>query len=585
MENTPTESTSIADKSTLKNWFKTGLKPLQNHFWMWLDSYWHKSESIPISSIQGLANAIDGKASVNHTHSEYATNDASSLTEADVLSWKEALDVANLQFDDEAISITQPYPAYGLNGDEKQADYNIANYDAVQKRLEKPIVESDTTDHPFVVAVDEDGESAMIPAADFGKVDTVMGVSADENKNVDISGVAMNWTNPSHRFSAIPDKSADATFTEVVGMDESGNIGKIGGVALINKVLELQNDDPALISLFYKLNGNFASSSRINVVDIFPPILEETTGLKTLTVLGSGLVLPEDERISYVEAIHLETNNNYRLGYQNDTVNVMKVFFDTNIYPIGTYKLRIVSGVQANISVNTFEVKEQGSITEIDVNTLTWNNVKREGSTQSENSIKVLAPNDIKISREYGQDIGLENYTVTKEILFSDLVFTSSENFSIEMDVVYKGQVYSNLGAGSINEFNVPDSIGLINNEIIDGNELKGTFSELFGREIKPNATNTKTITNFWWGTNLRLKLLNDTERIVPSSEWHDAHIWRTSIVITKRNGILYYSINGFNQTNTIGNAFDFRLLFGVANSKGTQTYESIQIKRIIKWQ
>ena len=40
--------------ATLKNWFRTGLKPTQQQFWDWLDSYWHKSEAIPSGSVQGL---------------------------------------------------------------------------------------------------------------------------------------------------------------------------------------------------------------------------------------------------------------------------------------------------------------------------------------------------------------------------------------------------------------------------------------------------------------------------------------------------------------------------------------------------
>ena len=40
--------------ATLKNWFRTGAKPLQGQFWDWLDSYWHKSETIPSSAVTGL---------------------------------------------------------------------------------------------------------------------------------------------------------------------------------------------------------------------------------------------------------------------------------------------------------------------------------------------------------------------------------------------------------------------------------------------------------------------------------------------------------------------------------------------------
>lgn len=47
--------------TTLKNWFKTGLKPTQSQFWAWLDSYWHKSEAIPAASIEGLQLLLDGK--------------------------------------------------------------------------------------------------------------------------------------------------------------------------------------------------------------------------------------------------------------------------------------------------------------------------------------------------------------------------------------------------------------------------------------------------------------------------------------------------------------------------------------------
>lgn len=40
--------------STIKNWFRTALKPTQSQFWDTWDSFWHKDDSIPTSSITGL---------------------------------------------------------------------------------------------------------------------------------------------------------------------------------------------------------------------------------------------------------------------------------------------------------------------------------------------------------------------------------------------------------------------------------------------------------------------------------------------------------------------------------------------------
>lgn len=51
----------IRGRSTLKNWFKTGLKPTQDQFWDWMDSFWHKTETIAVSVIDGLQGLLDNK--------------------------------------------------------------------------------------------------------------------------------------------------------------------------------------------------------------------------------------------------------------------------------------------------------------------------------------------------------------------------------------------------------------------------------------------------------------------------------------------------------------------------------------------
>ncbi|MEG2340254.1 MAG: hypothetical protein RSA98_10165 [Odoribacter sp.] len=54
--------TNIIDKNTLKGWFKRGFKPLESQFAAWMDSYWHKSEKIQTSSIEGLETTLNNKA-------------------------------------------------------------------------------------------------------------------------------------------------------------------------------------------------------------------------------------------------------------------------------------------------------------------------------------------------------------------------------------------------------------------------------------------------------------------------------------------------------------------------------------------
>src|ERR1035437_6634273 len=48
--------------NTLRQWFRTGIKPTQQQFWDWLDSFWHKDDKIPITSLDGLQTELDKKA-------------------------------------------------------------------------------------------------------------------------------------------------------------------------------------------------------------------------------------------------------------------------------------------------------------------------------------------------------------------------------------------------------------------------------------------------------------------------------------------------------------------------------------------
>lgn len=52
----------MADKNTIRNWFRTGLRPTQAQFWATWDSFWHKDEMIPVSKINNLQNVLNVKA-------------------------------------------------------------------------------------------------------------------------------------------------------------------------------------------------------------------------------------------------------------------------------------------------------------------------------------------------------------------------------------------------------------------------------------------------------------------------------------------------------------------------------------------
>jgi hypothetical protein len=48
--------------NTIKQWFRTGLKPKQEQFWDWLDSFRHKDDKIPAADIEGMDALLLSKA-------------------------------------------------------------------------------------------------------------------------------------------------------------------------------------------------------------------------------------------------------------------------------------------------------------------------------------------------------------------------------------------------------------------------------------------------------------------------------------------------------------------------------------------
>ena len=62
----------IADRNTIKSWFQKGMKPLATQFAAWIDSFWHKTDTIPTANIEGLEDTLNKKAEQMDVNNLYA---------------------------------------------------------------------------------------------------------------------------------------------------------------------------------------------------------------------------------------------------------------------------------------------------------------------------------------------------------------------------------------------------------------------------------------------------------------------------------------------------------------------------------
>ena len=225
---------AITDKNTIYSWFQTDDFPTEAQFRATWDSFWHKSESIPMSQITGLNQLFQQTATVAQLNNK-ANIDGSNI---DVSAYQEKLNITNL-----IATAKEEVKTELLNGapeafdtlkeisdwisDDETAEAAIlqaiqneatARTNADNLLLNRPTTTSNTTTYPFVVGEDGNGNSARLPAGDLGKNFFNSDLSNTTARNHTMNaGVTVNTLGNPYSITGLPNKNTDITnFDNVV---------------------------------------------------------------------------------------------------------------------------------------------------------------------------------------------------------------------------------------------------------------------------------------------------------------------------------------------------------------------------------
>ena len=255
-----------------------------------------------------------------------------------------------------------------LGNVDNTSDLNKPISTATQTELNKKINKPTTNNTPDYVLL-ADGSTA--PKSDFGKVDKVMGVSPDANKNVDISGIAWNYTSPSIRYSGILDKSADATYNQLLGVDSNGYAAKVGLNAVTNAMAKSSDAQKDAFRLASRKSTETYSVGQPRVDTILPPVIDNTKDyIQYVTLVGINLFVnnaqPSTSSVSIVrykdinnQLIPEETHiiDNYQVYQTNQSI--LSFGIDYSLFPTGYYKVKVVHNGFENIGTSDILVTTQ----------------------------------------------------------------------------------------------------------------------------------------------------------------------------------------------------------------------------------
>ncbi|AYO58177.1 hypothetical protein CO230_08620 [Chryseobacterium sp. 6424] len=384
--------------NTIFSWFQTGDFPTEQQFQATFSSFWHRDEAIPVGSIQGLAEMFESTLNMQvfnahlndlNAHAHLARRNASNLSESDANAWKARLNIGELP-------------------------ENIATYDYTKTGY---VMMKDGT----VLEVGDLGKNVAnskptsVPGA---------GLVLGAPWGIDTGGQPMTIT-------GLPDKSADATFDRVKVQNAAGQEAMVTNMynILYKGLTGLTAQQATNIS--YLLNGGIGSDGPMSVNNISPPIIQNRfNSVEYILLRGVNLNLSAvGRKIEILAADKTTVVLTIPDNQIQTSLNGQELVFYYNFhnFPIGTYYVRITSGVKQHITELNIKIVQE--IENINTSAITWDFVYDSAITPS--PLNNAVGGNFTIVTPSGTG------SVPKLSLKSSEIFAEGDDFYIELKVSF----------------------------------------------------------------------------------------------------------------------------------------------------
>lgn len=314
-----------ASKQDIYSWFETDDFPTEAQFRATWDSYWHKSESIPMDSISGLVAKFNQTVSKSTFESHLKDEDAHVTTLAkidasniNVRLWKQTLGVGALPANIATI------------------DYTDGNGNALEGNAYKK-VENPNDGNVYVLNID----GTKVNANTFGK-NITNSSNTTNGSYVQTQRVGDTWSwdtnGQSYAIKNLPNKSADASFDRLFGRNSQGQMAEVNGKTVFINIPS--NLSPAEKKAWLTQMNDNISFTGSTISSVNPPVIQKMEANQYLVISGLGLNLNPSN--SYIAIQNTETDeeivaiNKMIVG---DGKTVIAQLPPTNSFPAGNYKV------------------------------------------------------------------------------------------------------------------------------------------------------------------------------------------------------------------------------------------------------
>ena len=220
------------------------------------------------------------------------------------------------------------------------------------------------------------GDGSTTPKGDLGKnfANTDLVVTSNRKHTGTASvefGFPFTCSNASICYSGLLDKSADATYNQLLGVDSNGYTAKVGLNAVTNAMSKSSDAQKNAFRLASRKSDETYSVGQPRVDTILPPVIDNTKDyIQYVTLVGINLFVnnahPSTSSVSIVrykdinnQLIPEETHiiDNYQVYQTNQSI--LSFGIDYSLFPTGYYKVKVVHNGFENIGTSDILVTTQ----------------------------------------------------------------------------------------------------------------------------------------------------------------------------------------------------------------------------------
>lgn len=279
-----------------------------------------------------------------------------------------------------------------------QKEYNIHTGERLKNKIDQPSTNGNVQDYPSVLGLDQNGNTAKLPAGDLGKNIANSSLTSTPGAGLTLgSDWTINTTGLNYSITGLADASNDSSFNTLLAQNSNGRVSRSNGKQPFQALpASLSDNEKISWRNGMRLSTEVYSTGQPRIDSVILPFIDNSlTFTQYITLIGLNLFVDNQtpnaslvmKRVKDINGNALTTPEEYKISNFNvlqNMPNMLNFGLNWSTYPQGYYQFFCTHNLLTNLSSPELLVKQGITFTAL---TPVWQDLAGGASVDSSNNI------------------------------------------------------------------------------------------------------------------------------------------------------------------------------------------------------